>query len=295
MQNKQFKGIFSAIFSLYDENMHVKKDSVAAEVDYQLNSGLNGFYVCGNTGECSVLPGGTRKEMLEAVVDANRGRGLIMAHVGATHFDETKALLAHANEQKIDAVASLPPALKAYYNTDECVRYYEWMAKNSKFPVYAYVTSAVSNPVALAEQIARIPNIGGIKLTITDYYSFGRITASVGDKLNILNGPDETMICGLSLGADGAIGTSYNYMAKTAASIYKNFNDKDMAAALKCQRKLNLYIDAFYGKNIASWKSSMRALGIDVGYTVFPANEPSEEEYAAIYRKLTEIGIPEIG
>ena len=103
------------------------------------------------------------------------------------------------------------------------------------------------------------------------------------------------MICGLSLGADGAIGTSYNYMAKTAASIYKNFNDKDMAAALKCQRKLNLYIDAFYGKNIASWKSSMRALGIDVGYTVFPANQPSEEEYAAIYRKLTEIGIPEIG
>ena len=91
---------------------------------------------------------------------------------------------------------------------DECIDYYEWMAKNSTHPVYAYVTNAVGDPVALAERLAKIPNVEGIKLTICDYYAFSEITAATGDRLYILNGPDETMICGLSVGADGAIGTA---------------------------------------------------------------------------------------
>lgn len=294
MKEKQFKGVFSAIFSLYDREMHVKKGEVSRLVDYHIESGLNGFYVCGNTGECSVLPENTRMEMLETVVSANRGRGLIMAHVGATHFNRTKELLEHANGQKIDAVASLPPALKAYYNTDECIDYYEWMAKNSTHPVYAYVTNAVGDPVALAERLAKIPNVGGIKLTICDYYAFSKITAATGDRLNILNGPDETMICGLSVGADGAIGTTYNYMASTAANIYANFMKSDLKTALSYQRKLNEYIKLMFGSNIAKWKSSMRALGFDVGYTVFPAREPTAEEYSLLYSSLQKIGIPEL-
>ena len=263
-------------------------------MDYQLENGLNGFYVCGNTGECSVLPEKTRRQMLEAVVKFNRGRGLIMAHVGATHFDQTKRLLEHANEQNIDAVASLPPALKAYYNTDECIAYYEWMANNSTHPVYAYVTNAVSDPVQLAERLAKIPNVDGIKLTICDYYAFGKITAATGDRLNILNGPDETMICGLSVGADGAIGTSYNYMPETANGIYENFIKSDLKTALSYQRKLNSYIKLFANANIARWKASMRALGFDVGYTVFPAHEPTAEEYGKLLANLKEIGIPKL-
>ena len=294
MKEKVFKGVFSALYSIYDEEMNVKENSVKKMMDYQLENGLNGFYVCGNTGECSVLPEKTRRQMLEAVVKFNRGRGLIMAHVGATHFDQTKRLLEHASEQNIDAVASLPPALKAYYNTDECIAYYEWMANNSTHPVYAYVTNAVSDPVQLAERLAKIPNVDGIKLTICDYYAFGKITAATGDRLNILNGPDETMICGLSVGADGAIGTSYNYMPETANGIYENFIKSDLKTALSYQRKLNSYIKLFANANIALWKASMRALGFDVGYTVFPAHEPTAEEYGKLLANLKEIGIPKL-
>ena len=93
--------------------MNVKKDTVEKMVDYQLKNGVKGFYVGGNTGECTVLPAKTRKQMLETVVDANDGRGKIMAHIGAGHFDEVMDLLEHANGQKIDAIASLPPALQS--------------------------------------------------------------------------------------------------------------------------------------------------------------------------------------
>lgn len=90
MKDKLFKGIYSAIFSVYDQNMKIKTETVEKIVNYQLKNGLKGFYVCGNTGECSVLPASTRMEMLESVVKANGGRGQIIAHIGATHFDDAK-------------------------------------------------------------------------------------------------------------------------------------------------------------------------------------------------------------
>lgn len=296
MKQKQFKGIYSAIFSVYDKDMRVKKNTVEKIVDYHLNNGLKGFYVCGNTGECSVLPAPTRNEMLETVVKANRGRGQIMAHIGATHFDEVKALLEHANGQKIDAVASLPPALNKYYREDEIFDYYKWLSDNSKFPVYAYITPVLNcDPVEFARKLATLDNVAGIKLTISDYYAFGRITAETGDRLNILNGPDETMICGLISGADGAIGTSYNYMPKNAAGIYDSFMRGDIVAAREYQRKLNLYINENFGKsNIARWKASMTAIGFDMGYTVFPCHMPDECEIKDFTEKLKKIGLPEV-
>ena len=60
---KAFTGIHSAIFSAYDENMNVKKETVARMVEEQLSAGIEGFYVGGNTGECTVLPAKTRKQM----------------------------------------------------------------------------------------------------------------------------------------------------------------------------------------------------------------------------------------
>ena len=120
---KTFTGIHSAIFSAYDENLNVKKETVARMVEEQLSAGVKGFYVGGNTGECTVLPAKTRKQMLETVVDVNNGRGKIMAHIGAGHFDEVMDLLEHANNQKIDAIASLPPSLCSYYGHKETVEY----------------------------------------------------------------------------------------------------------------------------------------------------------------------------
>lgn len=101
-------------------------------------------------------------------------------------------------------MASLPPSLTKYYAADEIFEYYKWLAANSRYPVYAYITPVLNcDPVVFAQKLATLDNIAGIKLTISDYYAFGNIVAATGDKLNILNGPDETMICGLSLGADG--------------------------------------------------------------------------------------------
>lgn len=294
MKEKLFTGIHSALFSVYDENMNVKKDTVAKLVDYQLAGGVSGFYVGGNTGECTVLPNKTRKQMLETVVEANAGRGRIMAHIGAGHYDDVMDLLEHANSQPVDAVASLPPSLQSYYGHNETIAYYKDLAKKSKHPVYAYVTPISlqhSELVSFAQELAGIDNVAGIKVTIPDYYKFAMINQIDGGRLNNLNGPDEMLICGLSIGADGAVGSTYNVIPKVAVKIYESYRKGDMKTALEYQNKLNAFVQKLLvGKGMGYWKATMTLLGFDMGYTVFPQTPISDADLKGLEKDMKEIG-----
>lgn len=287
MNNILFEGIYSAIFSIYDENMNVIEESVKKLIEHGEKNGLRGFYVGGNTGECTVLPNRTRKQMLECVKKYASPTSKIIAHVGAGHLDDVLDLIQHANELGVDAIASLPPSLTSYYRANEIVEYYRYIASLSKVPVLAYVTSVLNcDPMEFTQKVMEIENIIGLKMSIPDYYGFERIKTVGGGNINILNGPDECMLSGLAMGADGAIGTSYNVMPDQACGIYNNFKAGNWEEALNCQHRLNRYIDVYAGKSIVDWKSALRLIGIDPGYTVAPAHKVDEEMYNAFLEKL---------
>lgn len=284
------QGALPAILSVYDKDRNVIKETVKKMVEYQLSNGMTGFYVGGNTGECTILPNKTRKQMLEVVKEANAGRGKIIAHVGAGHIDDVYDLIDHANEVGVDAIASLPPSLMAYYKMDEIIEYYSIIAKRSKAPVLAYVTGVLQGDIlGFVGKLTQIDNIIGVKMSIPDYFLFGKITAAYGDKFNIYNGPDECMICGLSVGADGAIGSTYNMLPKLSASIYSAFKAGDMAKALEAQRKMNAVINVLIQKN-AYWKGAMTLLGFDMGTYVEPRKELDEAGLKELKEKLDAVG-----
>ena len=145
------------------------------------------------------------------------------------HFDEVMDLLEHANTQKIDAIASLPPSLCSYYGHQDTISYYKALAKASKYPVYAYVTPVTmqhSELYSFAKELSEIENIAGLKITIPDYFKFALVNQIYGGRLNNLNGPDEMLLCGVSVGADGGIGTTYNIVPKLPVKIYESFKKR---------------------------------------------------------------------
>ncbi len=294
MKNIIFEGVYSATFAIYDKNLDVMKNSVKKLIDFNLKNGVKGFYVGGNTGECTVLPNKTRKQMLEAVKEFSPDGTEIMAHIGAGHLDDTEDLIAHANEVGVDVVASLPPALTSYYKPDEIIEYYKHIAALSKSPVLAYVTPILTCDVVwFAEKIMEIENVIGLKVSIPNYYAFEKIKNVNGGDINILNGPDECMLAGLAMGADGAVGTTYNLMPKTSSAIYDCFKKGDIEGARKNQKLLNRCIDTLFGNNLATWKEMLKLADIDPGYTVAPAIMPSEEKYKELAKKLIEYGCTE--
>lgn len=293
MSKLPLKGIYSATFSIYDKNMNVIKPSVKKLLEYNLSNGIKGFYVGGNTGECTVLPNKTRIQMLETVKEY-AGDATVIAHIGAGHFEDTMDLLEHANTVGVDAVSTLPPSLTSYYSDDEILEYYSLVAKKAKSPLYAYVTPVLtSEPVSFAKKIMQLDNVAGVKLTIPNYYIFEKMKLVADGKINLLNGPDECMLAGLAMGADGAIGTTYNLMPKTACAIYDNFVAGDISEAQKNQHRLNRLIDVLVGNNMAGWKVPLKLLDIDPGHTVEPARLPDDAKVNDILCKIKALGYDE--
>lgn len=285
----KFKGMYSALFSIYDENLKVKRDSIKALMDYNRNNGIEGFYVGGSTGECFVLPNHTRIQMLETAME-NKKDSKIIAHIGANNFTDTKELLIHADKLNVDAIASLPPALRDFYNEEETINYYNFLASMTEKPVIAYIQSFYSgNVLNLAKKLMEIPNVIGIKLTVPSYYLFEQIRRSFTD-INLLNGPDESALAGLISGADGAIGTTYNLLPAAASNLYNSFIKNDIETAKENQHKLNSFIDVLLGGKRPTWKEPLRYIDIDPGYTVFPALPLNDFEKTELKKKAIDCG-----
>ena len=292
MKNILFEGIYPATYALYDKNLNAKKDSLAKLIAHNEKHGVRGFYVGGNTGECTVLPNRTRKQILEAIKESAKPTSKLIAHVGAGHLDDVEDLIDHANGVGVDAIASLPPSLTDYYSANEIVAYYKHIASLTKLPILAYVTDLNCDLVWFGKQIMEIDNVIGLKVSIANYYAFEQLKTINDGNINILNGPDQSMLAGLVMGADGAIGTSYNIMPAAAVGIYDSFKAGNVTEALSWQHKLNRYIDVMIngGYSLTAWKEVLKELDIDPGYTVAPASPITDDIYTNIVSALKEIG-----
>src|SRR3954469_8189210 len=59
----------------------------------------------------------------------------------------------------------------------------------------------------------RIPNLAGVKFTFENLMDYAECVRFSGGRFDVLFGRDEMLLAGLSLGAHGAIGSTYNFAA----------------------------------------------------------------------------------
>ncbi|MBR3998141.1 MAG: dihydrodipicolinate synthase family protein, partial [Clostridia bacterium] len=114
-------------------------------------------------------------------------------------------------------------------------------------------------------EILSIPGVGGMKFTSSDFFQLERIRAAFPDKV-FYNGSDEMLLSGLAAGADGGIGTTYNYQPARILGVYNEFRAGNMAKALEYQAKANETIAKIlkYGV-LPSSKMLMKLNGMDYG------------------------------
>ena len=287
-QKMQLKGVYSALFTIYDEQLNIKKDAVHKLMRFHQENGLQGFYVGGNSGEAMVLPVKTRMDMLETVMEEKKD-STVIAHIGAATMQDVTALVQHADQCGADVISSQIPVNVPAYNDDEIIEYYRCLSNMTDKPLLAYVNGLIKgNVYDVASQIMGIPNMIGVKMTIPNYYYFEQLKTKMPDMV-LLNGPDESLLAGLVMGADGGIGTSYNILPGTVADIYNSFVKGDTEKALAAQKKLNHLIASVAGMNIGHWKAFMEIMGFDMGHTVAPGTAVSPEKRKAYEQVLREL------
>src|SRR5690242_5426136 len=105
----KYTGVHVAMNSCYDDNGKVDPERIAALTRFLIGKGVKGVYVGGATGEGVLQTVEERKQTLKAVMDENRGKLTVIAHIGAMTTADSAALAEYANTLGIDAISSIPP------------------------------------------------------------------------------------------------------------------------------------------------------------------------------------------
>lgn len=241
--NKKLTGIITALVTPFDKDGKIMYDALQRHVDYLINQGIDGFYVNGSTGESFLMTPEERKKTVEAVIEANAGRVTVINHCGAIGTDLSLDLIRHSANLEVDAISSVPPFYYGF-SKDELLSYYNDLANASDKPFIVYNMPKFSGVVitpALMAELRKNPKIQGLKFTHNDFFALERIKTSDPD-LIIYNGYDEMAICGMSLGCDGAIGSTYNVLAPMIIKLRGQCINNDYQAALETQREVNEHI-----------------------------------------------------
>ncbi len=286
MDNK-FKGIFTALLTPFDKNNKINDRVLEELIRYNVNKGVQGFYVCGSTGEAFLLSTEERKHIMEVVKSCAPDKTLI-AHIGSVNEAEALELGVHANKLGYDLVSSVAPY---YYKFtfDEIKNYYCRLADASELPMLVYhipAFSGVSMGISEMSNFLSDDRFAGIKYTSNDFFTMEQCKSAFPDKI-VYNGYDEMCLAGLSMGADGAIGSTYNFMADKFVKITELFASGKMEEARKVQQEANRIITALckVGVMIAE-KEVMNQLGMDFGICRHPFGEPTQEQKEFIAKEI---------
>lgn len=291
--NKLFTGIMPAMITPIDAAGRLKAQSAEAIMKLELDAGVNGFYVNGATGEGLFLSEATRREMIETAVAVTGGRAKIINHVGAVDTQQALRLAKHSAEVGCDAISSLVPNYVTSYTTDQILDYYKRLHEESGLPVLVYCTSLVgSAPFEFMKRAIEVEGLIGCKFTLSDYYSMHRITELNSGDINVINGPDEMLICGLTMGADGGIGSTYNLMPDRFLNLYKAFREGRFEDARQIQFGINKIICVLLAHGcIAAIKEVFNRMGLDAGSVAYPGKVFDKSESDVLLSELRQNGL----
>ena len=105
----------------------------------------------------------------------------------------------------------------------------------------------------------------GIKHTSADMFALQQFK-QLDREIIVYNGFDETLLSGLAMGADGAVGSTYNFMGKKFKKIMNDFKSGNIDEAIKGQNEANEIICEMIKYGVfQSEKAILTEMGIDMG------------------------------
>lgn len=241
----KYKGIFPAFYACYDDEGNVSAERTKALVEFLIEKGVSGLYVGGSSGECIYLGVQERKETLEAVMEAARGRITIIAHVACNNTKDSCELARHAQQSGADAIAAIPPiyfrlperAIAKYWNDISAA------APDTDFVIYNIPQLAgVSLTLPLLDEMMKNPRVIGIKnssMPVQDIQMFKRQAEIAGRDIVVFNGPDEQFVSGRLIGADAGIGGTYAVMPEVFVKMNEALAAGDFDRARLLQNAAN--------------------------------------------------------
>ena len=283
----KYNGIFTALLTPFDKNNKVNEKELEKLVKFNLRKGVKGFYVGGSTAEAFLLSTGERKQIMDVVKSAAPEATLI-AHIGSINELEATELGYYAKKLSYDVISSVAPFYYKF-SFEEIKNYYFRLADAANIPMLVYhfpAFSGVNMGIKEMEQFLGDERFLGIKYTSNDFFTMEQCKSNFPKKI-VYNGFDEMFLAGLSMGADGGIGSTYNFMADKFVKIKSLFDAGKIAEAQVLQQEANRIIAVLCQVGVMqAEKEVLNQLGFDFGVCRHPFSAPNSEQRQLIAKEI---------
>ena len=287
-------GLVAATFTPMKRDGAIDLQRIAAVCDFVLGQGVDGLFVCGSTGESPSLTIDERMVVAETYIDVAAKRVPLVVHVGHNSLSDARTLAAHAQQLGADAIAVVPPSyypLKSIETLVECLQHIADAAPET--PLYYYhipsITGVDLSMIELLERAESLPTLAGIKFSAPQFDQLAACVEYDAGSYNILFGCDELLLSGLMKGVDGAVGSTYNFMAPHYRRIIDAYQAGKMDAAKQHQAVATARVEEIlrHGGHNAI-KAAMGILGLDCGPPRLPWKPLSDGARSALKQELTD-------
>lgn len=280
MKLDKYKGVIPAFYACYDDEGNVSSERTKQLVEFLVEKGVKGLYVGGSSGECIYLGVEERKQTLEAVMEAAKGKITIIAHVACNNTKDSCELARHAESLGVDAIATIPPiyfklpekAIAKYWNDISAA------APNTDYIIYNIPQLAgVALTLSLFDEMLKNPRVIGVKnssMPIQDIQMFKRQAKMNGREIIIFNGPDEQFVGGRLIGAEGGIGGTYGVMPELFVKLDEMLKNGEFENAGKLQDDINEVIYTMCSTKGNMYATAKAALKLRAGLDLGGVREP---------------------
>src|SRR5579863_3453365 len=287
-----FHGVFPYLVSPVDADGRVRGEVLARLCDDLVTSGVHGLTPLGSTGEFAYLNNAQRASVVQATIEAAKGRVPVVAGVASTSTLDAVAQAKAYQELGADGILAI---LEAYFPLQDAQieSYFRSVADAVDIPVVIYTNPQFQRSDLSLDCIARLsahPRIQYIKDASTNTGRLLSIMNRCGDSIRVFSASAHIPAAVMLIGGVGWMAGPACIIPRQSVELYDLCRAKAWDEALVLQRKLWRVNEAFARYNLAACiKAALSIQGYDVGDPVPPQNALTADE-----RKLVEAVLREM-
>jgi len=269
------------------------EDGVRKLVNFLIEKGVGGFFICGTYGTGPAMTIEERKKTAEMVMDEIKDKSKMIVHVGSSNVDAIFDLAKHAEDIGADAVATVPPFYYAY-DEETIVNFFKELVSRVDIPVFVYNNPARSGNPITVRLLNRLVDVGvaGIKDSCFDLVKFYEFIVNIGRKdFEFIIGTESLLVPAYLAGSRACISGLANVFPEINVKTFNLLREGKYEEAAKAQLEIIKLREVLHrAPTYPSVFEALRLRGIDVGYPKPPFRRLTKNEIRRLEEGLKELG-----
>lgn len=238
MKTFEWKGVFPALTTKFNNQEALDLPLFAKNLDAQLAGGVHGIILGGSLGEASTITEAEKETLVKFSQEKLEGKIPVVLNIaeGSTRDAIRQAQLAQS--WGADGLMLLPP-MRYKADDRETTVFFRSVAQSTDLPIMLYnnpVDYKIEITLDMFESLIEEKNITAVKESTRDVSNVTRLVNRFGDRLKILCGVDTLAMEELMLGADGWVAGLVCAFPAETCKIYNLVKAGKFAEALTIYR-----------------------------------------------------------